>query len=195
MDYLIAPEKYEAPEFIIRGYQPGDGPLLFEAVDTSREHLSTYMPWVDFHKTVEDSERFARQSRGHYLLADEFSLAVFSPDGQRLLGGTGYHLRWGNLATRTAEVGMWIRADAAHQGLGPKVLKAIIEWGFTGWPWLKLIWRCNVENIASLRTAEKAGMLQEGLIKGDTFDHYSDRRRDTLYYGITKDEWENKNKG
>ena len=192
MDYLIAPEQYETPEFIIRGYYPGDGPLLFEAVDTSREHLSTYMPWVGFHKTVEDSERFARQSRGHYLLAEEFTLAVVSLDGKRLLGGTGYHLRWGNLATRTAEVGMWIRADAAHQGLGPKVLKAIIDWGFIEWPWLKLIWRCNVENTASLRTAEKAGMRQEGLIRGDAFDYHSDRRRDTLYYGITKDEWENK---
>jgi RimJ/RimL family protein N-acetyltransferase len=190
MDYLIAPERIDTPEFTIRSYQPGDGKMLFEAIDNSREHLRTYMPWEATHQTDDDSECFARRFRGHYLLADEFTLAIVAPDGQRILGGTGYHLRWGNLANRTAEVGMWLRADAVYQGLGAKVLKTLLEWGFTEWPWLKLIWRCDIDNRPSLRTAEKAGMRQEGLMRGDFFDPQTKQRRDTLYYGLTREEWQ-----
>ncbi len=192
MNYLIAPDRIDTPDFTIRTYQPGDGQILFEAVDSSREHLRQYMPWEAFHQSVADSEETCRKFRGKYLLAEEFILAIVSPDGQRLLGGTGYHLRWGDLSSRTAEIGMWLRSDAVNQGLGTKVLLSLIDWGFTEWAWLKLIWRCDVENRPSARTAEKAGMIQEALLKGDGFDYHSDRRRDTLIFGLTRDQWEKK---
>ncbi len=94
-----------------------------------------------------------------------------------------------DLNSKTAEVGMWIRASEAGQGLGTAVLKALLQWGFAEWPWERIYWRCDSDNIASARTAEKAGMVKEGELRQDGFKHDSTIRRSTLIYGALKGEW------
>lgn len=185
---FIAPERYVTPNFVIRSYLPGDGVLLSDAVNNSYEHLKTFMPWAKPYQSIEESEALVRRFRGRYLLNEDFVLGIFSPDEQRLLGGSGFHLREGGFAHRSAEIGMWIRADAAGKGLGVAVLRALLEWGFTAWPWERLAWRCDGHNIASRRTAEKAGLRHEGVLR----EHLAlpdGSRRDTYLYAMLKTEW------
>ena len=189
-DYLVAPDHFEHPEFLIRCYQPGDGAALNAALASSYEHLSPFMPWAQHAQSVEQSERFARESRARYLLAENFNLAVFDPSGAEILGGSGFHLREGTLSARNAEIGMWIRGDMAGKGLGTSVLLAVLEWGFTEWPWLRLSWRCDPLNTASARVAEKAGMQVEGTLRNQTWAVQGDGRRDTLCFSMLRDEWE-----
>ncbi len=188
MDYLIAPDRYDTPDFTIRSYEPGDGALLHEAIRNSYEHLRTFMPWATPDYSLEMAERFCRRSRAEYLLAQNFTLGVFSPDGRRVLAGTGYHLREGNLSTQNAEIGMWVRADSAGRGFGTRLLVAVFDWGFTAWPWLRLSWRCDTRNTASARVAEKAGMTKEGCFRSD-YPLEDGQRRDTLLFSMLKYEW------
>ena len=188
MDYLFAPDQYVTPDFLIRSYRRGDGAMLSEAATTSYDHLHTYMPWAIPDYKVGDAERWCRIKAGHYLTNEDFSLGIFTRDGTKMLGGTGYHLREGDISTHNAEVGMWIRADAAKKGLGTQVLIAVIDWGFTQWPWMRLSWRCDTTNVASARVAEKAGMTREGLLRSD-FPTEDNKRRDTYIYSIIKSEW------
>lgn len=184
----MAPERLDAGAFVIRSYDIGDGRLVSEAVNESYEHLRTWMAWATPDQSVEDSERLVRQFRGRYLLAEDFVLGVFSASEGRLLGGTGYHLREGPLSTGCAEIGMWIRHSAAGQGLGTKVLAALVDWGFGEWPWLRLSWRCDERNVVSVRVAEKAGLRREGLLRGQRAE-VGEGRRDTACYALTKTEW------
>ncbi len=194
MDYLFAPDRLDTPEFTIRSHQPGDGPLIAAAIRESYDHLRTFMLWARPDYSDEEAERIARTSRGNYLLAQDFTLTIFSPEGDRCLGGTGYHLREGHITTGNAEIGMWIRADAAGKGLGTKVLVAMLRWGFEAWPWLRLSWRCDTRNIASIRTAEKAGMQKEGCLRSDT-PLPDGTRRDTFVFSILKSEWLSRHRG
>ncbi len=190
MDYLVAPERIETKDFIIRSYNPGDGRLLGEAVTSSFDHLKTYMPWAKPVQTLEESENLCRQMRGRYLLATDFTMGIFTPAEELLLGGTGFHMRGRPLAERNGEIGMWIRGDQAGKGLGTAVLKTMLQWGFEEWPWLRQFWRCDEDNIASARTAEKAGMLKEGCLRNDGFKHSQpEERRSTLFFGALKGEW------
>jgi hypothetical protein len=102
------PELLHTEGFVLRSYRPGDGALLTDAVDESYAHLAPWMAWAASHQSLETSERVARQSRGRYLLAQDFTTGIFAPDESRLLGGTGFHLREGPLATRSVGVGMRI---------------------------------------------------------------------------------------
>lgn len=187
-NYFIAPERFEASEFVLRSYHPGDGPLLNEAVNNSLEHLRRFMPWAEQAHSQAQSEKFCRTARAHYLLAEDFTLGIFSPAGDRVLGGTGFHLRQHSGSAGVAEIGMWIRGEAAGKGLGTRALQAMLRWGFTEWPWQRLFWRCDVDNIASARTAEKAGLIKEGTIRGDIISA-DNRMRPTHYFGILRDEW------
>lgn len=165
MTYLAAPEKLETERFTVRSYLPGDGPLLAEATDASYRHLRRFMPWAKETLPAIEARRIAREFRGRFLLASDFPLAVVAPDGSRFLGSTGFHLREGSLNDRIAEVGMWIRANEAGRGLGTEVLVEVLRWGFDEWPWEVIFWRCSTQNHASIRTAEKAGMAREGVLR------------------------------
>lgn len=189
MSYLIAPESYQTEGFELRSYQPGDGALLAEATNNSYEHLKRFMPWARPYQTAEGAEVLVRQFRGRWLLAQDFTIAIVSPDGGQLLGGCGYHLREGDLSQHNAEIGMWIRASAAGRGLGTAALRALLRWGFGSWPWLRLSWRCELENVASQQVAIKVGMHQEGLLRSITFDHHGERRSRYCYAAL-RGEWQ-----
>ncbi|MDF1756630.1 MAG: GNAT family protein [Verrucomicrobiales bacterium] len=188
MDYLIAPECIACDGFILRSYRPGDGGLLSEAVNDSYEHLAPLMPWAKPQQSVEESEKLVREFRARYLLAEDFVIGIFNTDQTRLLGGTGFHLREGPLATKSAEIGMFIRKSEAGKGLGTEALKAMLTWGFDAWPWIRLAWICDSRNKASIRTAEKAGMEKEGLRRGQAAE-VGDGRRDTVLFGALRDNW------
>jgi RimJ/RimL family protein N-acetyltransferase len=186
--YLNPPDQHLEPGFLLRSYQPGDGPRLSEAVNASYEHLKTFMPWATPEQSVELAEQRCREFRGKWLAASDFLIGIWEQDESRLLGGCGYHLREGALELCNAEIGMWIRADAAGRGLGTAVLRALVRWGFSEWPWLRLSWRCSSANLASQRTAEKGGLQREGVLRSNALDP-GGRRRDTCCYAILREEW------
>lgn len=185
---FFAPDQYITEDFTVRSYMPGDGPLLAEALDASYDHLKRFMDWAKPHTENVEAEQTARRFRGEYLLATNFTLGIFTPDGKRQLGGSGFHLREGELSNHAAEIGMWIRADAVRQGLGTRALRAILTWGFSEWPWERLAWRCNELNVASRRTAEKAGMQFEGRLRAIRLLP-DGTRENTLCFAALKDEW------
>ena len=162
-DYLFAPDRLRTDFGLIRSYRTGDGPALAEAVNTSYAHLHPYMPWARPHQSSQQMEEVARRFRGRWLLAEDFALGVFTPDEGRLLGGSGFHPHGRPLDGKEAEIGMWIRAEEAGQGLGGRLLSALLAWGFTAWPWHKLIWSCAATNRASRAVAERCGMAWQGV--------------------------------
>lgn len=188
MDHLFAPERFETSEFVLRSYDVGDGPLVSDAVNSSYDHLRPWMPWAKPDQSVEVSEKLVRQFRARYLLSEDFVIGIFSVDGRQLLGGTGFHLREGPISSGCAEIGMYVRQSEASRGLGTRVLRALIQWGFTEWPWLRLAWRCDQRNVSSARVAEKAGLRLEGVLRGQRAE-VGEGRRDTACYAVLKSEW------
>jgi ribosomal-protein-serine acetyltransferase len=184
---FFPPDEWVTDAFTLRSWRAGDGSAIFEAVDSSRDHLRVFMPWVDKHATVADSEHYVRSARAAYLKAEKCDLAVFAPDG-RVLGGSGFFARDGWLAEGMGEIGMWVRADEAGKGLATRVLAEVLRWGFTDWPFLRLSWRCNGNNAASARVAEKGGMRLEGVLRSYQVDA-DGSREDTHLYGILRHEW------
>lgn len=186
--YIVAPERHEAAGFVLRSFHPGDGAQMTEAKNASYDHLKQFMIWAKPSQSVAAGEQYCREVRGRWLLATDFAIGIWSPGEDRLLGGAGYHLREGALELGNAEIGMWIRGDAAGQGLGTRALRALLRWGFTEWPWQRLSWRCSSANVASQRVAEKAGLRREGVLRSLAIDA-DGQRRDTLCYAMLRDDW------
>jgi RimJ/RimL family protein N-acetyltransferase len=186
--YFVAHERHGTEAFLLRSYHAGDGQHLSEAVNASYEHLEAFMAWAVPHQSVEQCERLCREFRGRWLLATDFALGIWQLDESRLLGGCGYHLREGPLHLGNAEIGMWIRAEAAGRGLGTAALRALLRWGFSEWPWVRLSWRCSAANEASQRVATKAGLQREGVLRSHAVDP-DGSRRDTVCYVALRAEW------
>lgn len=161
-EIFIAPEERRTDRFLLRSYPAGDGPSLCVAAAASYAHLAPWMPWARADRTEEESELLARHMRARYLLSTDFTLAIRSPDDRRLIGGCGYHLREDPLSSRNAEIGLWIHGEGAGRCLGSAVLRELVDWGFTEWPWTRLSWRCDPRNAASRRVAERSGSARRG---------------------------------
>ena len=81
-----------------------------------------------------------------------------------------------------------IRGSYAGQGLGTRVLQAMLQWGFEDWGWQRLSWHCDTRNHASASVARKNGLTLEGTLRSDALD-VEGKRRDTYMFAMLRDEW------
>ena len=115
----------------------------------------------------------------------EFELAAALKDSSKLIGACGLQIR--NETHGEGHIGYALRPDQWGKGLGTEVARALVRFGFTT---LKLhrIWAtCHVDNVASARVLEKAGMRREGHLK--KCRRQRDGWRDSYLYAILDDEW------
>lgn len=186
------PRRLECGDFVIRAYEMGDGPALLRAVDESLGHLREWMPWAQPDRTLEDTEQLCRSFAAKYLLNEDYVLGIWRDD--RLIGGTGYHLRWGPREWKIAEIGMWIHADEAGKGLGTRALAELLRWGFETWEWQRIVWRTDTRNRGSIRVAEKNGLTLEGTLRSDGLDVRGEPR-DMHVFAMLKSEWQDSRAG
>lgn len=188
MPFLFPPDRHLTEDFLLRPFAAGDGPRLHDAVNASLAHLRPWMPWAQRPQAPEESELLARRFQADYIQAKDFILGVFSPDGAQLLGSTGFHTRGRSVEDGVAEIGMWIHGEMAGLGIGSAVLRAMLAWGFSHWPWERLEWHASVDNAASQRTAEKASMEREAVL-ASAYRLPSGDRTDLVIYGALKHRW------
>ncbi len=110
---MLAPYRIVTPRLVVRCYHPADAPLLKASVDENREHLSRFMPWA---RAPEDLEMYVQRLRGFRARFDrdeDYTMGIFSPTEDELMGGTGLHAR---VEEGAREIGYWI--GARHEGKG-----------------------------------------------------------------------------
>ena len=144
-------------------------------------------PGLRLSRRSSEAEALCRRFCANYLLNEDYVIGIWI-DGE-LAGGSGFHLRDGNLSSDTADIGMWIRASYAGQGLGTRALRAMLQWGFQAWNWQRLTWQCDTRNLASARVAEKGGMQQEALLRSSMTD-VDGKRSDRFIFALLRDEWQ-----
>jgi RimJ/RimL family protein N-acetyltransferase len=121
--------------------------------------VTRYLTWRP-HERVASLQKFLRE-----LLALREQGAVLPwlvehrADG-RLLGGIDLRLQGFR-----AEIGYALARDAWGQGFASEAARALVEWALAQ-PSLYRVWAvCDVDNPASARVMEKAGMVREGLLR------------------------------
>ncbi len=185
---MVTPETLNTARFSVRPWTGADAEALHLAIERSRSHLLPWIAWAEgAHSSpaasLEEIERLVGEWEAH----TNFVLGILSPDG-RVLGGTGFHPRGGALGEGTTEIGMWMRADVAGQGLGKAVLREMLRWAFTEWRWARVEWRCDARNLASAAVARRVGMVHEGTLREQTLDMAGDRC-DTMVFAALRSEW------
>ena len=187
MDFQ-APHGIEQYDLVVRPYRTSDAMQLMRATNDSFEHLNRFMPWATTSQSLLETEALIEEFTRNYADGSDFVFGLFDGSTGTLIGGSGFHLREGPIETQSAEIGMWVTSGRAGQGVGRTALAVLIDWGFTAWPWLRLAWRCNEENIASIRCAEANGLVHEGTLRGQ-YNPVDGSRRNTVCFSILKSDW------
>jgi RimJ/RimL family protein N-acetyltransferase len=168
----------------MRPWEPGDAAALKEAIDSSLEHLRTYLPWAHHEpETLTAKVERLRRFRGDFDLDRDYVYGLLDPASGRALGGCGLHRR---AEEGALEIGYWIRVDAAGQGLITEAAAALTRLGFEVHGVARLEIRCDPRNAASAAVAGKLGYQHEATLRGRDLDP-SWAPRDTSIWSLFRD--------
>jgi RimJ/RimL family protein N-acetyltransferase len=89
----------------------------------------------------------------------------------------------------TAELGYVVAPSARGRGVATEALRLLTDWGFTERGLLRIELLISVDNLASIRVAERAGYVKEGVLRSL---YVKDGRREDheLWSCLPGDDWE-----
>ena len=175
------PEALHGERVLLRPYRPGDGKVLFAALDANREELKSWLSWVDDHRTVEDSEAYARQMAGRWLARETLIVAIWNHAGD-YCGGTGFHAF--NWRVPSLELGYFLHPAARGLGYATEAVALITSWARRDLHARRVWASCDTANQRSWRVLERCGFQREAHLRNERVDHHG-RLRDTFIYAVT----------
>ena len=144
----------------LRCYTPDDAPLVKDAVDSSLDHLRTFMDWAWARRSrLARTRKRLRAFRDAFRHGDDWIYGLFTPDGSELVGGAGLHRRVGPEAL---EIGYWIRASRVRQGLATEAAAALTRLAFECCGAIRVEIHVDPANTASLAVADRLGYRPRG---------------------------------
>ena len=163
-----------------------DAEELFSVVDSNREYLREWLPWLDATNRIEDETAFISNCLEEYEKREGVFYTI------RLNGniiGT-ISLNWIDWGNKGAGVGYWLSENQTGNGYVTKSCIRLMEHCFDDLNLLRFVLEAAIDNIPSCEIAERIGMRLEGVTKDREwlYDHYVDAK----LYAITKPEWDKK---
>ena len=156
----LPPIEIEAEGYLMRPFRHEDLPLIEEASSDGLIPLITTVPsdW-----TPQAGEAFIDRQNSRLSEGEGWSLAIVERRSTRAIGQIGLwipHLHKGR-----AEIGYWVAASGRGRGAASQAVEAVSDWAFEHLDVDRLSLFIEPGNIASIRSAERAGYRLEGLLR------------------------------
>ncbi|MDA8355381.1 MAG: GNAT family protein [Actinomycetota bacterium] len=149
-------------------------------VDASTDPLIPLISSIPSNSSEAEAVEFVDRQRRCRSDGFGYSFAVAETANDRLVGGLGLWLR--DMDQGRVSAGYWMLPRARRQGCASHALRAASRWALTvlGVPRLELY--AEPWNEASIRTAESAGFVREGLLR--SWQEVAGKRRDMYMYSL-----------
>jgi RimJ/RimL family protein N-acetyltransferase len=129
------------------------------AVNESLDHLRPWMAWASEPATEAGMATFLAAGEELWDQRRDFGYSIVDPADVVVLGGCGLH---GRLGPDGLEIGYWVHADHAGNGVATAAARALTDAAF-GIPGIEHVRiQCEDTNVRSARIPEKLGYRFEG---------------------------------
>lgn len=177
---MKVPETIQTERLLLNKPRIDDAPAIFDSYAQDPE-VTRYLVWKP-HKNIRETEQFLLACRQLWHTGKDYAYAITLKENDKLIGMFGLHPM--NLKI---EVGYVLARPYWSKGYMTEVLRAVIEWAFSQPDIFRVQAICDVDNIASARVMEKAGMTREGLLQRYVLHpNISDEPRDAYIYAVVK---------
>ncbi|MEO5668147.1 MAG: GNAT family protein [Bdellovibrionota bacterium] len=168
---------------VLKTFEINDADALFAAVNSCRDYLREWLPWVDDTRTPGDSVRFIESARRQEETKNGFQLGIFFEG--KIVGCIGYHAM--DIPHRRTSLGYWIRQDMQGQGIVTRACKELITHALVDLKMHRIELRAGVENAKSRSIPERLGLIFEGIARECEWinDHFVDH----AVYAALAPEW------
>jgi ribosomal-protein-alanine N-acetyltransferase len=158
---------------VLRAFSPVDLPM---ALDLSTDPYVPLIGTLPAHATEAGAAAWVERQQGRWAEGAGFSFAIAEAATGRAVGSAGLWLR--QLPEGRATAGYSIAPSDRGRGLAAAALTALTAFAWTIPALHRVELHIEPWNTASVRTAESAGYLREGLMRSHT--EIGGRRRDML---------------
>lgn len=179
MNVVEAPEIIETSRLVLRRPRREDASAIFERYAQDPE-VTRYLAWKP-HDAIERTYAFLGRCETVLKTGEAFPWTiVLQRNG--IIGMI--ELR---LSGHRAEIGYVLARSYWNRGYMTEAMQAIVKWTLAQ-PGIYRVWAfCDVENAASARVLEKAGMQREGILRRWIIHpNVSEEPRDCYSYAIVK---------
>ena len=169
---------------ILRQLKKEDAIDLFTAIDSQREYLGRWLPFVEHTKSVSDTQAFVNSVVNSPADKIEFTF-IIQVDG-KFAGLIGF--KDTDRTNRKTEIGYWLSGEYQGRGVMTKSVKRLCEFAFRELNINRIQIKCAVGNSSSIAIPERIGFKPEGierdgeLLTGGTFT-------DLCVYSLLKGEY------
>jgi ribosomal-protein-serine acetyltransferase len=183
------PAQVLTQRLLLRFPRSGDGPMLNAALVESIDELQPWMVWARTVPPLAESEAYCRRMVAKVALREDLPMFIFerAADGGegRLVGATGLHrIDWD---VPRFEVGYWRRTGCGGQGFIAEAVGGLVAMAFESLGARRVEIRCDDNNAASRRVAERNGFTLEGILRNDSLTPAGEIRSTCVYARLAGD--------
>lgn len=143
--------------------EPQDANELWRGVESSRDRLEQWLPWVPFTTDAESSYRYCDASATDWDHARACRFAIRERATRRFVGVVGIetlaHLH------QSGELGYWLRNDASGRGYMTEAAQQVLVWAFQRVGAHRVRVAAATDNHASLAVIARLGFRFEGIAR------------------------------
>ena len=174
------PEVLETTRLLLRLPVLDDTDAVFQKY-AQDQVVTKYLIWRP-HENINVTRDFIRRCVQCWKDETAFPWIVVRKNDDELVGML--ELR---IAESRADLGYAIAREYWGNGYATEITKSVIEWAMAQENIFRVWATCDVENLASARVLEKAGMQREGILRRFTVHpNISDEPRDSYCYSVVK---------
>jgi ribosomal-protein-serine acetyltransferase len=144
---------------ILRLIEKSDAPDIFHTIDSQREYLGKWLPFVEHTKTIEDSKAFVNSVTEAVDKTPDYVFTIRKHDN--FIGLIGFK-GTDNLNKRT-EIGYWIAKNYQKQGIITRSVIKLCNFAFNNLDLNRIQIKCATGNTPSNNIPKRLGFKFEGI--------------------------------
>jgi ribosomal-protein-serine acetyltransferase len=159
---------------------------LYQLINTSREHLSKWLNWLD--NVIQESDSEAYLTKSLHEFANRISLNCLLFHQEQLCGVISYNTL--SKMNHSAIIGYWLGQAFQGKGIIRQSLSSILEIGFDSFNLNKITIRVASTNIRSLAIPKAFHFEHEGTSRAEEF--INGQYQDLEVFSLLKENWESR---
>lgn len=146
-------------ELELRQLSESDSIDIFNTINSQREYLGRWLPFVEFTKELKDTEGFVHSSVN--APEDRFELVFTMRKHDVFVGIIGF--KGTDIGNRKTEIGYWLSEKYQKQGIVTKSVQKLCEFAFNEKGLNRIQIKCAVGNTPSSKIPKRLGFVFEGI--------------------------------
>ncbi len=147
------------PDILLREITLKDAAAIYHAIDSHRDYLRTWLPFVDKLHSVADEESFLKSVLSVPQEQYEPIFGIWN-DRNELCGLIGFH--FSDFANHRTEIGYWLLPEYQHRGIMTASVRRLCQWLVNEKDIKRIQIRCATGNAASNGIPIRLGFHHEG---------------------------------